>query len=172
MQSSHNAGAALGARFTTGCARFRRSDAVLLNWSEISFPQREIEHECKKNHKIVVLSIGKELLGALTSEYERRTPLPSDPVLVNSETGKRLTEHELYRRIKALGKRAGVKKAHPHKSRCSFAVDLLLKGADTYYVAKMLGDTVETVIKHYLPFVKDLRDRARAFIDADNGIED
>ena len=33
-------------------------------------------------------------------------------------------------------------------------MDMLTRGASPYDVAKMLGDTIETVEKHYTPFVK------------------
>jgi site-specific recombinase XerD len=62
----------------------------------------------------------------------------------------------------ALGRRAEVLDAHPHRFRDSFAVDLLSRGASPYDVAKLLGDTVDTLEKHYAPFVRELRERARA----------
>jgi hypothetical protein len=34
-----------------------------------------------------------------------------------------------------------------------------------------LGDTVRTVEKHYAPFVKELRDRARRFMENGKGLE-
>jgi hypothetical protein len=43
--------------------------------------------------------------------------------------------------------------------RDTLAVDMLSRGASPYDVAKMLGDTIDTVEKHYTPFVKELRDR-------------
>jgi hypothetical protein len=50
-------------------------------------------------------------------------------------------------------------------------VDLLLKGASPYDVAKLLGDTIETVEKHYAPFVRELRDRARRIVESSEGLE-
>jgi len=47
------------------------------------------------------------------------------------------------------GWRAGVPDAHPHRYRDSFAVDMLARGASPYRVAKLLGDTVATIEKHY-----------------------
>jgi hypothetical protein len=42
----------------------------------------------------------------------------------------------------------------------------MLKNDGTIYdVAKILGDTVETVEKHYAPFVKELRDRVRGILE-------
>jgi len=71
----------------------------------------------------------------------------------------------------AVGRRAGVLDAHPHRYRDSFAVDMLVRGASAYDLANLLGDTVATVEKHYAPFVKDLRDRARQFMENGEGLE-
>jgi integrase len=79
-----------------------------------------------------------------------------------------MTRPQLYQRMLALGKRAGVPDAHPHRFRDTFAVDLLARGATPYDVAKLLGDTVE---RHYAPFVKELRDRARRLMENGEGLE-
>lgn len=72
----------------------------------------------------------------------------------------------------ALGRRAGVSNVHFHRFRDTFAVDLLLRGASPYDVAKMLGDTIETVEKHYMPFVRELRDRVRRILENGTGLEE
>ena len=61
---------------------------------------------------------------------------------------------------------------HPHRFRDTFAVDLLLRGASPYDVAKMLGDTIETVEKHYTPFVRELRERVRRILETGAGLEE
>ena len=71
----------------------------------------------------------------------------------------------------ALGKRAGVPDAHPHRFRDTFAVDLLVRGATPYDVAKLLGDTVDTIEKHYAPYVKELREQVRRLMENGQGIE-
>ena len=71
----------------------------------------------------------------------------------------------------ALGRRAEVLESHPHRFRDSFAVDLLARGASPYDVAKLLGDTVETVEKHYAPFVRELRERTRRILETGEGLE-
>jgi hypothetical protein len=48
---------------------------------------------------------------------------------------------------------------------------MLLRGASPYDVAKILGDTVETIEKHYAPFVRELRERARRLMDNSEGLE-
>jgi len=37
--------------------------------------------------------------------------------------------------------------------------------------AKMLGDTIETIEKHYTPFVKELRERVRSLLGNNPGLE-
>ena len=71
----------------------------------------------------------------------------------------------------ALGRRAEVPDAHPHRYRDSFAVDMLARGASPYDVAKLLGDTVATIEKHYAPFVKELRERTRRLMENGEGLE-
>ena len=149
----------------------RGSDAVQLTWAEIHFDRREIERLTQKRRKLVVLPIHTELLFALEAEYARRNPQLHERVLLNPITGKPLRRSRLYARFLALGTRAGVAHAHPHRFRDTFAVDLLCAGAGVYDVARMLGDTVETVEKHYAPFVPALRERVRRIMEAGSGLE-
>ncbi len=99
-------------------------------------------------------------------------PQPDERILMNPRTGEPMTRPRLYRRMLALGKRAGVPEAHPHRYRDTFAVDMLARGATAYEVAKLLGDTVDTVEKHYAPFVKELGERTRRLMENGQGLED
>jgi integrase len=150
---------------------FRGSDAVSLNWREVHFDRKEIERVTQKRRKRVILPIHTELLFALEGEWERRKPDWPDRVLLNPLTSKPLTRPRLYNRMLALGKRAGVSNAHPHRFRDTLAVDMLTRGASPYDVAKMLGDTIETVEKHYTPFVRELRERVRMILETGTGLE-
>jgi integrase len=149
----------------------RGSDAVGLMWGEIDWDSREINRLTLKRRKRVILPIHQELLFALEVERDRRKPLAEDRVLMNSTTGKPFTRPRLYEKTLALGRRAGVLAAHPHRFRDTFAVDLLARGASPYDVAKLLGDTVDTIEKHYAPFVKELRERARRIMESGEGLE-
>ncbi len=149
----------------------RGSDAVQLTWQEIHFDRREIERRTQKRKKLVVLPIHTELMFVLEAEYARRNPQPHERVLLNPNTGEPLRRPRLYAKIQSLGARAGVSHAHPHRFRDTFAVDLLCAGAGVYDVARMLGDTVETVERHYAPFVPALRERVRRIMENGSGLE-
>ncbi len=149
----------------------RGSDATGLRWGEIEWDSREINRLTQKRRKRVLLPIHQELFFALEAERDRRDPQPEDRVLLNPATGQPLTRPRLYQRMLAVGRRAGVLDAHPHRFRDTFAVDLLARGASPYDVAKLLGDTVETVEKHYAPFVRELRERARRIMENGEGLE-
>ena len=162
----------------------RRSDVVRLEWREVDFDRRAILHVCKKNDTGIRLLICQELLAALKQEYQRRKPRPSDLVLVrgslsrtdkaselfereDADTDNPLTGKQVYCRMIALGKRAGLRhNAHPHRFRVTFATYLLGLGFAESMVARMLGDTLETVTNHYLPFSPDLQSRYLALMDA------
>ncbi len=149
----------------------RRSDAIALTWGEINWHDAEINRLTQKRKKRVVLPIPQELLFALEAERDRRQPQLQERVLLHPGTTSPLSPKRVYVRVKAMGRRAGVANAHPHRFRDTFAVDMLARGASPYDVAKLLGDTVSTVEKHYAPFVKELRDRARRFMENGEGLE-
>jgi integrase len=149
----------------------RGSDAVALTWAEVDFDLREIVRVTQKRTKRVVIPIHTELLFALEAERDRCNPQPCDRVLLNPETGKPFTRMRLYSRMLALGRRAGVAGANPHRFRDSLAVEMLVRGATPYDVAKVLGDTIETVEKHYAPFVPELRERVRRIMELEPEVE-
>lgn len=148
----------------------RGSDIVGLTWADVHFDRREIERVTQKRRKPVIIPIHSELLFALEVEYERRSQEPSGQVLPQTREHGRMTRPRLYQRCKAMGRRAGIEDAHPHRFRDTFAVDMLARGATPYDVAKLLGDEIATVEKHYAPFVRELRERVRSLMESDSGI--
>jgi integrase len=106
----------------------RGSDAVALTRAEVDFEGREIERVTQKRSKRVVVPIHTELFFALEAERERRKPNPWERVLLDPEAGKPFTRPRLYYRIMALGRRAGVAGANPHRFRDSLAVEMLCRG--------------------------------------------
>ena len=68
-----------------------------------------------------------------------------------------------------MTRRVGVLNSHPPRFRDTLAADLLARGASPYDVAKLLGDTEETIENHYAPFVRELRERARRIMENGRG---
>lgn len=67
----------------------------------------------------------------------------------------------VWRTFQRLGKRAGVANCHPHRLRDTFAVNLLLDGADIRLVSRLLGHTsIKTTEKHYAPWVRAFQEQA------------
>jgi len=151
----------------------RGSDIVTLRWSEVDFDAGEISHTAQKNGKRVVIPIHKELLTCLRGLWAVRAAFGeySDPVSLHPKTKLTMSRSVLYNRMVKLGERSGVQNVHPHRFRDTLAVDLLAKGASIYDVAKILGDCVATIERHYTPFVPALRDRVRVLLDNDKGME-
>jgi integrase/recombinase XerD len=60
---------------------------------------------------------------------------------------------------------SGVKGAHPHRFRDTFAIELLLAGVRLEQVSMLLGhSSVKITEKHYLPWVKDRQEQLDASI--------
>jgi integrase len=148
----------------------RGSDIVGLTWGDVHFDRREIERITQKRRKPVIIPIHTELLFVLETEWERRSPASDEQVLPLTRERGRMTRPRLYQRCKAMGLRAGMEDAHPHRFRDTFAVDMLARGASPYDVAKLLGDEIATIEKHYAPFVRELRERVRNLMETGKGI--
>jgi integrase len=146
----------------------RGSDAVKFTWHEVSFESKEIERVTQKRRKKVVLPINLELLFALEAEHARRKPQPKDRILINPATNRPLTRPGLYRRILALGKRAGVQDAHPHRFRDTLAVDMLSRMVRARMIWRRY---LRTPLRPSNGITKELRERVRSLIDNGEGLE-
>jgi len=167
-----NAGEDLLAYLLLRWTGLRGGDACQLTWKEVHFDQGEIERITEKRKKKVIIPIHPELQDCLFQAYLERLPDPKSTVLLNPANGVSMTRPRLYARIQRIGQKANVERAHPHRFRDTLAVDMLIRGASPYDVAKILGDTIQVVEDHYTPFVRELRERVRLLIsNPDLGIE-
>lgn len=149
----------------------RGGDAVALTWGEVDLNGKKINRLTQKRRKRVIIPLHQELQFALEVAAEKRNPETGETILLNPATGKPLTRPRLTYKMKSLGKRAGIKQVNPHRFRDTMAVDMLMRGSSVYDVAKILGDTTQTVEDHYTPFVPELQERARRFLEGPGGLE-
>ena len=72
----------------------------------------------------------------------------------------RIQLQDLFERAKVTEVKTdlGMRPAHPHQLRDTCAVWYIRKGALIQDVAKMLGDSVAMVERHYLPYIEELKD--------------
>lgn len=150
----------------------RRCDAATLTWKAVKGDMLHVK--ARKNENEILMPIHSVLATALRVEQSRRNPSDSDTVLVNPLTGESYDTKGkgLYRRMSAIGERLGIEETRPHRFRCTFAVDQLLKGSEPIEIARLLGDTLETVVKHYLPLTAALAKSTRETMERqDKGIE-
>jgi integrase len=152
----------------TGLRGFDASD---LRWAEVDLRERVLTRRTHKRGKLVRIPIHPELHFVLEAELSLRPPAPAEHVLLNPETGRPMTRQRLYRRLIALGKRAGVERTHLHRFRDTLVIDLLLKGATVYDASKFIGNTVAVVEQRYSPYVKEPRERSRWIIEGPDGME-
>lgn len=132
----------------------RVSDVASLTWSAVDFDKRTLTWLTQKRKKLVCVPLSD----VLTAELEKHKGVPGDKIIPAA------TRARLYATVKALGQRAGVENAHPHRFRHTFACTVLERGGSIYDLAQILGDQVATVEKYYGKFTDQARERIRTVL--------
>jgi len=73
-----------------------------------------------------------------------------DDWLFVTDEGRKMTRTHLMHLIRAIGDRAGVPNAHPHRYRHSYAVMSIVNGMDAYTLQASLGHSSMEMTKRYL----------------------
>lgn len=133
----------------------RGSDVADLQATDIQ--DDEIRRKAIKNGVNLEIPLQAELKNAL-----KGCPLTGNVITYENKFVNRAF---LSRRMRLIYNKADILDGHNHRFRATFAVDLLLKGATVFEVAKALGDETRTVEKHYLKFVPHVRERLKGFLD-------
>lgn len=136
----------------------RGSDVADMTWGAFDLESGTLRWKTRKRGVWVTIPVAHDLLCALKLR---------PPSWRNDKVFPGATRTKLYSIIRKLGDRAGVPNANPHRFRDTLAVDILAKGGTIYDVAKILGDHVSTVEKHYAPFTERLQERVRKILDSE-----
>lgn len=126
----------------------RVGELVRLNWADLDFEERECVVLGKGNKERLVYFDARTKLHLKNYLLERSDNNEALFVSLNSPH-QRMTIGGIENRIKKLGKRIGINKAHPHKFRRTLATNAIDKGMPIEQLQKLLGhERIDTTL-HY-----------------------
>lgn len=120
-----------------------------------------------KRDKERVVTVGVRAQKAIWRYLADRIGKMTDPLFASNE-GTHLKRDNLYRICMTIGKNAGVKNAHPHRYRHTFAVNFLRNGGNIALLKELLGHEKIEMVLEYARIAEIDIDGATKFSVADN----
>ena len=153
----------------------RKSDVIELRWKNIGegIIEGVVPKKTRRRKKDALeIAILPDLEAILRKEREERNPSGNDYVLLDPNTQRpfKADGHAIYNRIVALGNRAGVDDAYPHRFRDTFGQDCLLRGLGDARTAAYMGIDVKTFCKHYKKWDDELKKQSHAIYRSGTGL--
>jgi integrase/recombinase XerC/integrase/recombinase XerD len=134
----------------------RAEELVSLDLESIDFDAETVRVD-GKGGKTRIVPVGEHALAAVERYLSRGRPsldLGSEPALLLSKSGRRLSTSDVRRRLRLWARRATARSpalvdAHPHALRHSFATHLLEGGADLRAIQELLGHATISTTQVY-----------------------
>ena len=119
-----------------------------------------LDYKRRKTGKRAIVVLPSRVVGLLNKLPEGQPFRRPDFKLESDKAFWRIQLQDLFERAKVTEVKTdlGMRPPHPHQLRDTCAVWYIRKGALIQDVAKMLGDTVAMVERHYLPYIEELKD--------------
>ncbi len=117
----------------------RASELIDLNLDDIDLEKRRLIVLNGKGNKERILPFSKTTKWVLSIYLEGVTGKPFN-----------MNRTSLATLIGRMGEKAGVKDAHPHKFRHTFAINYLKNGGDVFSLQEMLGHSTLDMVRHYV----------------------
>src|SRR5450631_3413515 len=119
-----------------------------------------LDYKRRKTGKRAIVVLPSRVVALLNNLPEGHPFRRGDLKLESAKGAWRIQLQDLFERagITEVKTDLGMRPAHPHQLRDTCAVWYIRKGALIQDVAKMLGDTVAMVERHYLPYIEELKD--------------
>ena len=128
-------------------AGLRSNELRMLDVTDIDFQEMTLFVRFGKRSKERIIPLHAEAAAGLDAHLSGKR---SGPVF-RSNRGQRISNNRLRSLVKALGRRAGLRKdLHPHALRHTFAVSLLDAGVDLENIRDLLGHQSLTTTSIYL----------------------
>jgi site-specific recombinase XerD len=136
----------------------RISDVVTLSRDHVK--SNRLEKRAVKNHRLLRVELHPEVIKAL-AVLPRPKGSTQDGAMFFSggEASVRSLVKGAERTLGVVFKRAKVEGAHPHRFRHTVASELIGRGATFEEVAGILGDTPNTIRRHYAKWTPELQAR-------------
>jgi len=134
----------------------RCGDVVDLRWSAFDFKTYTLTWRTAKRGKLVEIPIPVPLRNALSGLEIEGEPL----LFPGTRTGK------LYKMVRGWGEKAGVENCHPHRFRHYAVCHWLARGLTLFDVAQLIGDTHQTVERHYAKWTSGQQERIRGIMES------
>lgn len=145
-----------GLMFETGA---RTGELLALRWQDVADASIRIagstyrgEVGTTKTHQVrnvLLTAEAQRILKAHTSSRFR-----GDFVFITQYGTPYATERGLSVAFKSACKRAGVRYRRPYNCRHTYAATAIMAGANPAWVAKQMGDRLETVMRHYASWIE------------------
>lgn len=143
----------------------RTGELLALCWADVSNDSIRIkgstyrgEIGTTKTHQERTVLLTNEARRILKSHTESK--FKGDFVFITQYGTPYATERGLSVAFKAACKRAGVRYRRPYNCRHTFATTAIMAGVNPAWVAKQMGDRLETVMRHYAQWITGKGDLA------------
>ena len=148
--------------FDTG---IRSSELCNIRFRDIDFENNRIK-VTGKGVKERYIQFGKNAARHLykyqIERFPKEKPYPDDYLFVDRDGMRPLNRSSVLSLINSIGKKAGVKNAHPHRFRHTFAIEFLRNGGDVLQLQELLGHTTYEMCKRYVTLAtNDLKEMHR-----------
>ncbi len=147
-----------------GCG-LRVSEAANLKTTDVSMHERIIHVRQGKERKDRIVPLPGKTAQKL--EFFLKVRDDSNPYLIPSGRGGKMTTKTIYLIVKQAAERAGIKKnVHPHTMRHSFATHLLENGHDIRVIQRLLGHADIKTTQIYTHLSRDFLRNVTSPLDA------
>ncbi len=147
----------------------RASELVGLDMDQLDQKNRRIVVEGKGAKERILKTSPRTAQASWRYMSQRPEPRGTTTRVFLAEDGSPISRHALRRVIGRIGERAGVKDAHPHRFRHTFAIEFLRNGGNGYVLQSLLGHSTMEMVRRYLKLAQqDLDDNHNRASPVDN----